>query len=91
MVIMGTSAFNLLLVIGISILMAVEVKKLFNFNAFVITALFATFAFVWIFIIVQVITPGYIELWEACVTLACYPVLVFILYLNETFCGPGGR
>ena len=83
MVVMGTTSFNLLLITGISILMAVEVKKLYNIVAFLISGFFATFALVWIYLILQVISPGFIELWEAVFLLVCYPVMIVVIYLNE--------
>ena len=37
-------------------------------------------AYLWLLIILQVSSPGVIEIWEALVTLAQFPILVFVAY-----------
>ena len=82
MVLMGTSSFNLLLVTGISIIMAAEVKRLYDISAFLVTGAFATCAFIWLFVILLVSSPGRIDLWEAIVTLLLYPILIIAVWMT---------
>jgi solute carrier family 8 (sodium/calcium exchanger) len=90
MVLVGSAAFNLLVVSGISILAVSEIKKVFHLNAFLVTFAFATFAFVWLFLVLIVFSPAYIEFWEAMTTLAFYPLLLFFVWATEK-CSPEGK
>jgi len=83
MVLVGSATFNMLVVTGISMLAAHEVKKIERFGAFVVTACFATFAYGWFFIVLCVTTPGYITGWEAISTLSLYFILVLCVYVSE--------
>jgi Ca2+/Na+ antiporter len=82
MVLVGSAAFNMLVVTGISILAAVEIKRLEKFGAFVVTAIFACFAYIWFYIVLCVSTPGYISFWEAFTTLALYFILVLCVFVS---------
>jgi len=86
MVMMGTSSFNILLVTGIAILYGSSVKRLYDVAAFLVTGIFATIGFIWLFIILLISSPGKIELWEAIVTLLMYPILVLSIWLSQKFC-----
>jgi solute carrier family 8 (sodium/calcium exchanger) len=80
---MGSAAFNLLLVTGISIMMASDVKRLLAPTSFLVQSLFAILACVWLFVILQLSSPGIIEVWEAVVTLLLYFVMVLMVWLVE--------
>lgn len=82
MVLVGSASFNMLVVTGVSILAAVEIKKIEKFGAFVVTALFATFAYLWFFVVLCVTTPGYITFWEAITTLSLYFILVLCVFVS---------
>jgi solute carrier family 8 (sodium/calcium exchanger) len=82
-VLVGSGAFNLLIVTGVSILSITEIKKVKDYNVFVVTAAFATFAYVWIFLILVVFSPAYIEFWEATMTLSFYPILLTLIWMTE--------
>lgn len=90
MVLIGSGAFNLLVVTGISILAVSEIKKVFRLNVFIVTAAFATFAYVWLFLVLVVFSPAYIEFWEAMSTLLLYPLLLFFVWATEK-CSPEGN
>jgi solute carrier family 8 (sodium/calcium exchanger) len=87
MVLIGSASFNLLVVSGISILAVSEIKKVFRLSAFLVTFAFATFAFVWLFLVLIVFSPAYIEFWEAMTTLAFYPLLLLAVWATEK-CSP---
>ena len=89
MVLIGSASFNLLVVTGMSILAATEIKRVLHLNAFIVTAAFATFAFAWLFMVLVVFSPAYVEFWEAAATLALYPLLLFFVWATEK-CSPEG-
>jgi Ca2+/Na+ antiporter len=82
-VLIGSASFNLLVGTGISILAASEIKRVFNLCSFLTTAAFATFAYVWLFLSLLVISPGVIEIKEAVITLLGYPLLIIVLWVSE--------
>ena len=47
---------------------------------FISTAVFATFAYIWFFLVLVVFSPGYVETWEALVTLGFMVALCVIAY-----------
>jgi len=83
MVLVGSASFNMLVVTGVSILAAWEVKKIEAFGAFVVTAIFSCFAYVWFFVVLCVSTPGFIDFWEAVITLSLYFILILFVYVTE--------
>ena len=48
-----------------------------------ITAFFSIFAYIWLIIILVWISPDEVELWEAIVTFAMFPVLVILAYMAD--------
>lgn len=84
--IVGSAAFNLFCIIGLCIVSIPSSEKpraIESYNVFIVTALFSIFAYLWLVIIVQVITPDVIEPWEAVVTLMFFPLLLIISYLVD--------
>ncbi|KAK3096603.1 hypothetical protein FSP39_001609 [Pinctada imbricata] len=86
--IIGSAAFNLLIITSICIvsLDKDETKKIREFGVFLFTAIVSMWAYVWMLLVVRVITPGEISVYEAWLTLAHLPVFVFISYLVDTGC-----
>ena len=52
-------------------------------GVFVATAIYSTWAYVWFFLVLVVFSPGYVEMWEACVTLAFMGALVITAYVCD--------
>jgi solute carrier family 8 (sodium/calcium exchanger) len=49
---------------------------------------FSFFAYIWLFLIIEVISPNIIELWEAAATFMLFPILVFFAYATDrNWCG----
>ena len=78
--IVGSAAFNLLVISAVSIMAVDEIKSVKMVGVFITTAVFSTWAYVWFFLVLVVISPGYVELWEACLTLAFMLILCIIAY-----------
>lgn len=81
--IVGSAAFNLLVISGVSILAVSEKKKIADLGVFAITGTASMIAYLWMFIVLQVNSPDYVELWEAIVTLASFVVLVLLAYAAD--------
>jgi len=83
MALIGSASFNLLVVTGTSIMAVASVKRVLSISTFIVTALFASFAYVWLFLVLVVFSPAYIEFWEAMTTLLFYPLLLFFVWATE--------
>lgn len=83
--IVGSAAFNLLVISGISIaaVPSGEVKKIDDLGVFAITALASLFAYVWMFICLQLWSKGEIEIAEAILTFLFFIILVVSAYVAD--------
>lgn len=55
----------------------------FFFQVFVVTGFFSFLAYVWLFYILRIRTENVIELWEASLTFALFPILILFAYLTD--------
>jgi len=92
--IVGSAAFNLLAISAVCIsgIPDGETRRIAQFPVFCITSAFSIFAYVWLVLVLVVISPSKVEIWEAVVTFLFFPLLVVIAYaadkgwLNALFC-----
>ena len=49
------------------------------------TSVWSIFAYIWLYLVIVVISPNEIEIWEAVVTLVCFPILVVNSYVVEKY------
>ena len=75
------------MIIGFTIMTVEKDKRMKRFNTFLLTGMFSTFAYVWVYIVVVQVSPGYIDLGEAFMTLLFYPLLLFCGIVVER-CNP---
>ena len=55
------------------------------------TAFFSVFAYLWLLIVLVLITPDFVDLWEAIVTFLFFPFLVVIAYMTDKdYCSKKG-
>ena len=82
--IVGSAAFNLLVISAVSI-MAVgpEVKKIEGLGVFAITATASLFAYIWMFLCLAVFSKDEIEIWEAVVTLVFFFILITAAFIAD--------
>ena len=66
--IVGSGAFNLLVISGVSIVSVDEPKKIYDLGVYSCTAFFSIFAYSWMYICLVVTTPDEIDLTEAWLT-----------------------
>lgn len=88
--IVGSAAFNLLCISGVCLMSisSPEVRRIHIFRVFVLTAVFSVLAYVWLILVLVIITPDYIDLWEAVLTFLFFPFLVIVAYLlDKNYCG----
>ena len=78
--IVGSASFNLLVISAVSIMAVKEIKGIKMLGVFIATAMFSSWAYVWFFLVLVVISPGVVEIWEACVTLGFMIILVVVAY-----------
>lgn len=90
--IVGSAAFNLFCITGLCVLSvpSPEVRKLDLIKVFAVTCTFSIFAYIWLIIILVVVTPDYVDLWEAFLTLLMFPAMVLIAYMaDKDYCSKG--
>ncbi|KAH8278923.1 hypothetical protein KR018_011062 [Drosophila ironensis] len=83
--IVGSAAYNLFMIIAVCMIWipAGEVRRIRHLRVFTVTAAFSIFAYVWLWLILSVFTPGVIAVWEAIVTLLFFPLTVLWAYIAE--------
>ena len=81
--IVGSAAFNLLIITAVSIMAVSEVKKIDDVGVFVITSIASLFAYVWMYITLKVWTPEYITVLEALLTLFFFFALIGCSYAAD--------
>ncbi|KAJ8280728.1 hypothetical protein GJAV_G00058240 [Gymnothorax javanicus] len=83
--IVGSAAFNMFVIIGICVWVIPdgETRKIKHLRVFFITAFWSIFAYIWLYLILAVITPGIVEVWEALVTLLYFPVCVILAWIAD--------
>ena len=83
--IVGSAAFNLFVIIAICVycIPSDEVRRIKHLRVFFITASWSIFAYLWLFIIVAVSSPGQVKSWEAILTLLFFPLTVGTAYIAD--------
>ena len=88
--IVGSAAFNLLVIIAVCVISipSPDTRIIKHIKVFIVTAFFSVFAYVWLIIILVLVTPDYVELWEALMTFVFFPLMVIIAYIaDRDYCG----
>lgn len=60
-----------------------ETRRIRMIKVFAVTAFFSVFAYVWLLIVLVLISPDIVELWEGVVTLLLFFILVCLAYLAD--------
>lgn len=76
--IIGSASYNLLVISAVCIISVPSntFKRISEFGVFIITAIWSMFAYFWLLIVLKWSSPNEIEIWEAVLTLAFFPLLV---------------
>ena len=80
--IVGSAAFNLFVIIAICVyaIPCDDNRQIKHLQVFAVTATCSLFAYVWLYLIVAVITENVITVWEALLTFAFFPLLVLLAW-----------
>eukprot|EP01062_Namystynia_karyoxenos_P002174 TRINITY_DN1075_c0_g2_i1.p1 TRINITY_DN1075_c0_g2~~TRINITY_DN1075_c0_g2_i1.p1 ORF type:complete len:1001 (+),score=345.85 TRINITY_DN1075_c0_g2_i1:117-3119(+) len=93
--IVGSAAFNLLCISAVcmwALPATIEgAKRIELFGVFCITAFFSIFAYVWLLIVLLINTPDVVDVWEALLTFAFFPILVGLAYAQDRNWFRGGE
>ena len=83
--IVGSAAFNLMVISAVCVTAIPngEGRLIKHQSVFAITAFFSVFAYLWLALILIYSTPNVIDLWEGLLTLAFFPILVWLSYLAD--------
>ena len=83
--IVGSAAFNLFVIIGICIFFIPnnEVRRIKHLRVFFITATWSIFAYLWMYLIIAVISVGVIDVWEGVLTFLFFPATVVTAYIAD--------
>jgi solute carrier family 8 (sodium/calcium exchanger) len=84
--IVGSAAFNLLVISAVSILaIGDEIKYIYDMGVFAVTALSSIFAYVWMFLCLSVNTPEEVTLTEAWLTFVFFIILVIVAFAADKY------
>lgn len=83
--IVGSAAYNLLVISAICVCAIPSPKavRIVNFKVFLVTASFSIFAYIWLYLVLAVISPNRVELWEAVLTFCFFIILTLTAYMAE--------
>ncbi|KAM8878929.1 sodium/calcium exchanger 1a isoform 2-T2 [Spinachia spinachia] len=83
--IVGSAAFNMFVIIGfcVSVIPEGETRRVKHLRVFFVTAAWSVFAYIWLYLILAVFSPGVVEIWEGLVTLFFFPICVGFAYAAD--------
>ena len=82
--IVGSAAFNLLVISGVSIAaVGKEPKKIADLGVFGVTAFFSLFAYIWLLVVLKYWTKDHVSLIEAILTLVFFFLLIIIAFAAD--------
>ncbi|XP_073497726.1 sodium/calcium exchanger 2 [Phyllobates terribilis] len=83
--IVGSAAFNMFVIIAICVYVIPngESRKIKHPRVFFVTATWSIFAYIWLYLILAVISPGRVQVWEALVTLLFFPACVIFAWIAD--------
>lgn len=87
--IVGSAAFNLLVISAICVFgVGSETRRVARIKVFIVTALFGFLAYIWMLVVLRLVSPDVVELWEAIVTFLLFPALTVVAYsADRGWCG----
>uniref|UniRef100_F1KUR0 Sodium/calcium exchanger 1 n=1 Tax=Ascaris suum TaxID=6253 RepID=F1KUR0_ASCSU len=83
--IVGSAAFNLFMIIAICVMAvpSTEIRRQKHLDVFCVTATWSLFAYIWMYLILSVFSPGIIEIWEGVLTFLFFPITVLTAYITD--------
>lgn len=83
--IVGSAAYNLFVIISLCVFVIPngESRKIKHLRVFFVTATWSIFAYVWLYLILAVSSPGILEVWEGVLTFSFFPATVLTAYIAD--------
>ncbi|XP_060951727.1 sodium/calcium exchanger 1-like isoform X5 [Limanda limanda] len=83
--IVGSAAFNMFVIIGlcVSVIPEGQTRKVKHLRVFFVTATWSVFAYIWLYLILAVSSPGVVDIWEGLLTLFFFPICVGFAYVAD--------
>eukprot|EP00062_Callorhinchus_milii_P008721 gi/632951726/ref/XP_007891458.1/ PREDICTED: sodium/calcium exchanger 3 [Callorhinchus milii] len=83
--IVGSAAFNMFVIIAICVYVIPdgETRKIKHLRVFFVTAAWSIFAYIWLYMILAVFSPGVVQVWEGLVTLFFFPLCVSLAWVAD--------
>ncbi|XP_030081698.1 sodium/calcium exchanger 1 isoform X3 [Drosophila hydei] len=83
--IVGSAAYNLFVIIALCMVLIPkgEKRRIKHLRVFIVTAVLSIIAYIWLWAILSLISPGIIEVWEGVLTLLMFPATVLWAYIAE--------
>ncbi|XP_048337989.1 sodium/calcium exchanger 1 isoform X3 [Sphaerodactylus townsendi] len=83
--IVGSAAFNMFVIIALCVYVVPdgEIRKIKHLRVFFVTAAWSIFAYTWLYLILSVISPGIVEVWEGLLTFFFFPVCVVFAWIAD--------
>uniref|UniRef100_A0A8C6L0C7 Solute carrier family 8 member 1b n=1 Tax=Nothobranchius furzeri TaxID=105023 RepID=A0A8C6L0C7_NOTFU len=83
--IVGSAAFNMFVIIGLCVYVVPdgETRKVKHLRVFFVTATWSIFAYIWLYLILSVISPGVVQVWEALLTFLFFPICVVFAWVAD--------
>lgn len=83
--IVGSAAFNMFVIIGLCVYVVPdgETRKVKHLRVFFVTATWSIFAYIWLYLILSVITPGVVQVWEGLLTFLFFPICVVFAWIAD--------
>ena len=86
--IVGSAAFNLLVISAVSIYAVDEndehnPKKIDDLGVFGVTSIMSCFAYIWLYLVLGVVSPNEVEVWEAVLTLGFFVILIVCAFIAD--------
>ena len=78
--IVGSAAFNLLVISAVSVIAVDDIKKIDDMGVFITTGVFSVFAYVWLYLCLSVNSPNIVTVSEAIWTLAYFFILLVLAF-----------
>ncbi|XP_054012041.1 sodium/calcium exchanger 3 isoform X2 [Hylaeus anthracinus] len=83
--IVGSAAYNLFVIIALCVFVIPngETRKIKHLRVFFVTATWSIFAYVWLYVILAVSSPGVLDVWEGVLTFSFFPATVLTAYVAD--------
>ncbi|XP_018086594.1 sodium/calcium exchanger 3 isoform X4 [Xenopus laevis] len=83
--IVGSAAFNMFIIMALCVYVIPdgEVRRIKHLRVFFVTAAWSIFAYIWLYMILAVFSPGVVQVWEGLLTLFFFPVCVVLAWVAD--------